>query len=215
MKKLFCILEFLLFYGFSFSHEHWIDLENFKISAGQKTKVFACSGHSFPKSSEILSERVFNGFKVITPDEKEKFFETKPDKKLKARVAEITFEKEGTYIILFSLERPPLKKSLYTAKALVTVSKGTEPKYISKSGVEIIPQKEISQLKIGEELPISIFYDGKPIITTASISINGKKNFFLKTNKNGQLTLEIKSSGKYLVTANYKSIGSSLTFFVP
>ncbi|MEW6557867.1 MAG: DUF4198 domain-containing protein [Elusimicrobiota bacterium] len=214
MKILSSVIGFLLFYSLGFCHEHWIDLENFRPSIRETTKVFACSGHNFPKSDVILSERVFNGFKVITPENKEKLYKTKPDKNLNVIVSEVFFEEEGTYIILFSLQRQPLKNPIYTAKSLVTVGQGNELKYFLKCGLEIVPEKEVSQLKLGEELPIKIFYDGKPVSLTASISINGKKNFFLRTNKDGQLILKIKSSGKYLITTSYKGIGSSLTFFI-
>jgi len=200
--------------SFVFCHEHWIDLENFSPSIGEKTKVFACSGHSFPKSNEILSERVFNGFKVISPDNKEEFYATKTDEKSKTRVVEVVFDKEGTYVILFSLQKPPLKNPLYTAKALVNVGQGKIPKNILKNGLEIVPEKEISQLKIGDELPLKIIYDEKPISLTTSISIDGKKNFFLKTNRDGELLLKIKLPGRYLITSNHKGIGASLTFFI-
>jgi|YNPNPStandDraft_1061719.scaffolds.fasta_scaffold17607_6 uncharacterized GH25 family protein len=205
---------FLLLVNFCYSHEHWIDLENFQPVVGEKIKVFACSGHSFPKSNEILGERVFDGLRVITPDNKEIVYETKPDKDLNARVSEVIFEKEGTYIVLFLLKKPPLKTPSYIAKSLVTVGAGKGLTYRLGSGLEIVPEKEISKLKIGEELLLNIFYDNKPVDLTASISINGKKNFFLKTDKGGRLVLKLKSSGKYLITTSYKGTGTSLTFYI-
>ncbi len=206
MKKIFFAILVLLFYNFGFSHEHWVDLENFSPSVGEKTKIFACSGHYFPKSDEVLSERVFNGFKIIDPDGKEKILETNPDNKLKSRVAEFTFDKEGTYIILFSLQRPPLKKQLYIAKSIVVVGKWTELKYQPADGLDIVVEKNFSQIKV--------LYEGKPVSLTVSVSINGKKNFYLRTNKDGYLPLKITSLGKYLITAEYKGVGTSLTFYI-
>lgn len=206
-KLIFTILLNLLIFNFVSSHEHWIDLENFPVSVGGKTKIFVCSGHRFPKSEEILSERIFDKLKIISPEGEEKFLETVVDKKLKMRVAEFSFDKEGTYLILFSLQRPPLRKTLYIAKSIVVIGKWSDPKYVVGHGLEIVAEKEFSKIRI--------LYEGKPISLTAFVSFNGNKNFYLKTDKNGYLPLKITLPGKYLITAEYRSVGTSLTFFVP
>ena len=215
MRKLFFTGAIIfLFCSNAFSHEHWINLENFYPIRGEKTKIFICSGHYFPKSSTVLGERLLHDTKVISPEGKEYLYKT--EEKRNHRVGEVIFESTGTYIITFSLKRPPLKEPEYWAKSIVIVEKENKDETFYKvgDGLEIVPREKISTLKKGEELPLILLYKGKPVESTLSVSVEGKKNFFLRTKKNGTAMLKIKREGRYLITAAYRGKGCSLTFCI-
>ena len=216
----------LLFHSSAFSHGHWIDLENFYPAQGEKTVIFICSGHSFPASSFALGERLLSDTGITHPsrsqrrildtaplnDMEEYTYTTKGGKK--RRAGEFVFETKGTHLVRFSLKKPPLKEPIYCAKSIVLVGNQSEDNisYALASQIEVVPEKNIFTLTKGERLPLRLLYDGKPVRSTFSISIEGKKNFFLQTNKDGLALLKITRQGRYLITSHYKGKGCSLTF---
>ncbi|MBA7495464.1 hypothetical protein ES702_06051 [subsurface metagenome] len=215
MRKLSLVWMFVfLLCSSAVSHEHWIDLEEFYPLPGEKTIVSICSGHYFPKSSVILADRLLHDMRIISPDKKEYTYETRDEKN--RRVAEVVLKSAGIHLISFSLKKPPVKEPLYFAKSIVLVGELTEDKVSYTLGclIEIVPEKDISRLKKGEELPLRLLYKGKPATSTFSISLDGKENFFLRTNKDGLALLKVTTLGRYLITAHYKGKGCSLTFCI-
>lgn len=204
---LLCFIFLISLYSSGYSHEYWIDVENFYPTKGERIKVMACSGHRFPESSEVLSERVFDGIKVIDPSGSEHTYETSVDEKLMARVAEVKVEDNGTYVITFALRRPPSRQQVYLAKSVVVVGNWSDTRQTFGSGLEFVVERDFSQIRV--------LYNGAPIATTVSVSVDGEDNFYLRSDRNGVIPLKITSSGKYLLTAYHKGTGVSLTFFVP
>ncbi len=215
MRKLALVGIFVsLFCTSVLSHEHWIDLEEFYPLPGEKTIISICTGHYFPKSTLALSERLLYDTRVISPDGERYTYETKDEKN--RRVAGLVFKSAGIHLISFSLKKPPMKEPLYFAKSIVLVKEkgGNGVSYALGCQMEIVPGKDIFTLEKGEELPLRLLYNGKPATSTFSISVDGKKNFFLRTNKNGLALLKVTSPGRYLITAHYKGKGCSLTFCI-
>jgi uncharacterized GH25 family protein len=211
--KIFLVTILLfLFPIISFSHEYWIDIQNFSPKPNEKVKIFISSGHYFPKSEGVVSERLLSDTKIITPEGEEIVYETREEKN--RRVGEFTFKEAGRYIILFSLKKPQEETPLYCGKSIVLVGEQEELNYTSGRYIEIIPLKGISSLKKGEILPIKILYNKQPIKVTFNISIEGKKNFSISSDEEGIAKLKIDRSGRYLITANYKGKGASLTFYI-
>lgn len=212
MKKIFLILVFFLFSKISFSHEVWIDLENFTPEKNEKTKIFICSGHYFPKSEQAIDEKILHNTKIITPSRKVFEYSTKKSKNL--REGEYRFEEEGTYLILLSIKRPVTQEPVYLSKAIVSVGRESDFQYTAEQELEIIPLKNISLIKKGDTLPLKILFDRKPAKVTLNISVEGKKNFSISSNEKGEAELKINNFGRYLIFTNYKGKGCSLTFYV-
>ena len=215
MRKLSLVWMFVFLLSSSaLSHEHWIDPEDFYPVPGEKTVISICSGHYFPKSSFALANRLLDDTRIIGQDGKEYAYETRSEEN--RRVGEFSFESAGIHLITFSLMKPLLKELLYSAKSIVLVGKPTEDKISYTTGclIEIVPGKDIFSLKRDEELPLKLLYNGKPTRSTFSISVNGKKNYFLQTNREGIARLKITAKGRYLITSSYKGKRCSLTFCI-
>lgn len=197
----------LMTHGVCYSHEHWIDIQNFNPKPGERVTIFACSGHEFPKSSQILSPRVFEGMRITRPDGSERVLESRPDEVSKALVTEFTPDHEGTYVVLFTLRKPPANQVIYVAKALFSVGRKTPTEHRYGTGLEFAVEES--------PLRIRVLEDGVPVSLTVSVSIDGRKNFFLKSARDGTVPIKTDQSGRYLLTANRMGKGASLTFYIP
>ena len=206
------ILVLLLLFSGGSAHEHWIDLEDFSPGVGDSVGIFICSGHYFPRSKHVLGDRLLCDMKVIGPGGKEQGFSTAQVEE--KRAGRFVFDVGGTHIVTFSLRRPPLKEPEYRATSLVCVGDGesAETKFDNGTGLEIVPGKNPCALDRDEKLPLQLLYLGKPVGSTLSISIEGEKNFFLRTHESEPALLDARRPGKYLVTAHYRKKGCSLTF---
>ena len=209
-KKLF-ILIFAIFTNFiCFAHEHWIDLETFAPTLQQKVKVFVRSGHNFPKGEFVLGKNFLKELKVLTPDKKLQTFLLEQEKD--ARTTYVVFDTTGSYVLYFVVCRPPENEEIYFGKSIVSIKQQNIISTPVGSKLEIVFKQE--SVQINNKILFQVLFEGKPIKTTVSVSIDGKKNFFVQTDKEGVFNLDIKYPGKYLLTTSYKKYGSSLTFFV-
>jgi uncharacterized GH25 family protein len=206
-------LAYLSALASAFAHEHWIDLENFHPGKGEKAKIFICSGHYFPKSSATLSERVLHTT-MVKPDGEIIAYTTIEEKN--RRAGELIFESTGAYIIRFFLKKPQLKEPLYWASSIVIVEAENEDTgfYSLGNGLEIVPQKKISDLRKGDTLPLILLYDGKRVGSTLSVSPEDGKSYFMRTKKTRPALIKIEGRGKYLIRAKHKGKACSLTFSI-
>jgi nickel transport protein len=92
---------------------------------------------------------------------------------------------------------------------------------------EVVPQKDPTTLRAGDEFSVKVIFDGKPlegaIITTGGAHTSDTKDV-LKTDKDGVANVTIEKSGPQLVKASYKtainddpdadvlSVASTITF---
>jgi hypothetical protein len=210
-RKLFTLLFIISTNFLCFAHEHWIDLETFEPNLGQKTKVFVRSGHNFPKGEFVLGKNLLKELKVLTPDKKLQTFLLEQEKD--ARTAYVVFNTNGSYILYFVVSRPPENEEVYFGKSIVNIKEQTSVSTKVGNKLEIVLKQE--GLQINKKIPFQVLFEEKPTKTTVSVSIDGKKNFFVQTDKEGIGYLELKYPGKYLLTTSYKKYGCSLTFFVP
>lgn len=211
-----CATWFLfLLVGRVSAHEHWLDIGNFQPAAGEKARILICSGHTFPKSTIILRDRLLHSMEVIRPDGKAVAYQPTAEKTCWA--AEFSLESAGAYIITFSLKKPQLKEPLYWAKAILIVGAGedNENLYTVGKGLEIVPGRKLSELKKGETMPLTVFYNGSPVDASLSILPEAGKIMFLSTSSDRPAVLKIAREGRYLVTASYGGKGCALTFAVP
>ena len=100
-------------------------------------------------------------------------------------------------------------------KSIILTGMETEPvNYSSGGGLEIVPCIGLSEINVVDDMPLRILYNNEPVKGTLSISIDGKKNFSLKTDADGRTTLSVKRSGDYMLYVTRGSQGSSLTFHI-
>lgn len=216
MKKGLLIgLGIILLCRVAWAHEHWIDLDRCNFTQGEKATISISSGHYFSKSELALSDRLLSDTKIIGPDKKEHVFSTQEGEK--SRTSEHSFKTAGTHVITFTLKKPPVDEPLYWAKSIVFV--GTDKNddinlYRTGVGLEIVPGKSLSTIKTGEKLPLRLLYNGEPVASAFSVSVQGKADFSLLTDKAGVAMLKIKKEGKYFITAPYQGMGCSLTFCI-
>ncbi len=209
-KKVFISIFLVFVNAFCFAHEHWIDLETFEPQVGQKIKVFVKSGHNFPKGELVLNKRFLKEIKLITPDKNTKSYELEQEKD--ARTTYIVFDTTGSYVLYFSVTRPPEDEEVYFGKSVVSIKERSD--VISEVGSKLEIVSKQTNIQLNKKAVFQVLFDKKPIKTTVSVSIEGKKNFFVQTDKNGVFYLDIKHSGRYLLTTSYKKYGCSLTFFL-
>lgn len=198
----------------AFAHEHWIDMSDFYPDANTVQKVFICSGHSFPESSIALKDRVLHDAHIIAPDGTVKAFEYVDG--TKKRSAEVSFQTNGIHKVGFVLKQPQMKEPLHWAKALVVVDKKNDNPdlYVTKKGLEIALKGTISTLTKGDQLPLTVLYNGKQVDARLSIQPEQGKSIILSTTSKRPAILSISQSVRYLITTSYKGKSCSLTFAV-
>ncbi len=225
MRKLLIPVLMLSFMaaGTAYCHYSWVDFDNFSPLPGAEVKIFLCNGHYFPKSEIALKDRLITDKKIISCEGNISTFTTVAEKTI--RKGSVVFEDAGTHVVTFSLMKPVKKEPLFCAKSIITVGSGVEEDFSYELGqvFEIVPQKAISLLKEGDSLPLKLLYKGKPLKSSLLVTVMldkpvllfiTKKNFTLGTGSDGKGVLRIKKAGKYLVTAEHKGRGCSLTFYV-
>jgi hypothetical protein len=198
----------------AWAHEHWVDLEDFHPAAGATSKVFVCSGHGFPKSSTLLKKRLLHDLTARVAGGEAVPYEIRQDGK--RWTGEVAFKTAGVSIVSFSLKRPPLKEPLYQARTIVVVGGGKddETQYGTMPGLIIVPGSQIHELKKGDELPLTVLYNGERVKARLTISPAGGRSSFLRTTTDRAALLKINKGGRYLVTTDYKGKGASLLFSV-
>lgn len=211
---IFISLFLLVFANPVLGHEHWLSVDKFYPPVNQKIEIFISSGHYFPDSELLLEKRLIHDTIIIDTKGEKMTYEIQPEGK--RWVSEVVFESSGTYVLSYNLRKPPQKEPIYYAKCIVLVEGGEEniSLYELGTGLEIIPRGKICSLKKGDKLPVQVLLDGNGIGISVQVSIDGKKNFHLRSDKNGNLLVPIKAQGAYLLTCNYMGKGASLTFAV-
>ncbi len=210
MKKIFIILFLTATLVNVFSHIHWIDVDNFNPELNDKIEIMICSGHYFPKSSFALNEKLICETKLF--DEiGEKFYTVISSEKY--LIGNFIFADDETKLITFQLKKPQMKDPLFWAKSII-YGCNDSGNYLLGKGLEITPLSKISLINKNDKLPLKITFNGKPVQTSLAVSIDGKKNFFLKINKEGMGYLNVKKVGKYLLSCENNGKECSLTFFI-
>ena len=211
MKKIFIILFLAATLTNVFSHIHWIDVDNFNPKLNDKIEIMICSGHNFPKSSFALDQNLICETKLFDEISEISYTVNSADKYL---IGNFIFADDETKLITFQLKKPQMKESLFWAKCII-YGNNDSGNYLLGKGLEITPLSKISLINKNEKLPLKVTYNGKPVQTSIAVSIDGKKNFFLKINKEGMGYLKVKKAGKYLLSCGNKGKECSLTFFIP
>lgn len=226
----------IFFFGFqqAFSHDTWLEpKENGLIVAyghGDKrdaydpekvkeAKAFDCKGEAFPveigrqKEAALLSSKEKPTTVTVLFDGGYGVKTTDGWKKITKR------EAAGKFTIVEAL------KSRKYAKALLTPCEA----FSKPVGLvfEIVPEKDPFAIKPGEQLPITVLLDGKPVegaVIRAGEAGHSESKDTLKSDKDGKASVLIEKPGPQLIFASHKaplkddpdadilSLGASLTF---
>lgn len=210
------------------AHLFWLIPEPAVSETGKPVQVEIGFGHKFPKDEELKAERL-QFFKVIGPDGKEL-----PLKQLSAVRSEFIPTMNGTYLVVAQMrpgfvsrtpegmkmaskkEAPTASNCFrfdFAAKTLVTIGP-TAPGF-DRSGpasVEIIPLTSPAALKVGEELPVRVLFQGKPLANVEIKATHDRwqdlKEMFAvtgKTDAQGEYRLKLATPGQWLVAVYHKT----------
>ncbi len=213
MRRFFIILFPLLLPFGAGAHEHWIDVECFYPDPAQEVDVRLCSGHHFPKSAFVLKDQVVSAVAWRSPDGTEAPIETREGEK--ERVGTVTSAIPGAHLVSFVLKRPRAPQPSYEGKAIVVVGSETGvDAYARGHGLELVPQRLLSDVAPGDVLPVSLCLDGREVAGPVSASRAGGKTSLLTTDVDRPAQLKLSGPGRYLVTASHNGRGCSLVFMV-
>lgn len=196
------------------AHEHWVDADHFYPGAGETVTVHVCSGHYFPKSLFCLKDNVLDGVTARCSDSATVDVKTTED--AKQRTGVIAFRSAGAHMICFRLKRPQARTPSYEGKALLVVgeAKDAPSGYVIGAGLELVPEKPVSRLAPGDDLPLTVRMDGIRIGATLSVCAEAGGTSSYRTTPDRPAAVKLGKSGRYLVTASHKGRGCSLVFDV-
>ena len=235
LSKALCLSAFLLLSGASVSmaHEIWAIAEN--PQEGQPLVAVLGYGHDFPNGEEIAEARLPIFFPLQVIDAKGQEMALKPgDKNFKA-VTEKSVEK-GTYMILTgykptfwskgpegSVMKPKnevpgattCERYSRAAKGIINIG-GAADDFVTKpvgTKLEIVPLVNPGKVKVGQDFPIQVLNDGKPLsraqvkgITEGNrLAEAGNRDFFGITDKDGKLTMIPMKSGAWTLAVEVKA----------
>jgi uncharacterized GH25 family protein len=233
MKKpslviLVAVFCFLLSASWAQAHMLWLIPDKDAPQVNEAIQVEVCFGHKFPKDEELKEGRL--GFiKAVGPDGQEVAL-----KKISTATYAFTPPSAGAYLISAKLApgfvtrtaqgmKMQTKKGLPDAKncfhfdmggkTIVNVGGQTQGfDRSSRSALEIVPLKNVNDLKIGETLPVRIIFQGKPLagaeVTLTFETWADPKNPFAlrgKTDDKGEFLVKLDKPGRWLLVASHKT----------
>ena len=219
LSKVFCLAVIMVLSGVSvaMAHEIWAIAEN--PAEGKPLVAVLGYGHDFPNGEEIAAERLSIFYPIKVVDSKGNELAVKPGDKNFKSVTENPVEK-GTYLILTGYKPTYWSKGpegsvmkamnevpgatdcerySRSAKGIVNIG-GVSDDFVTKpvgTKLEIVPLVNPGQVKVGQEFPIQVLYDSKPLrnaqvkgtIAGNKYFENGNRDFFALTNKDGKATM--------------------------
>ncbi len=211
--------------GAAGAHDLWLSCPQAK--AGQKLVIEMGYGHKFPQS-EPLDPKLVDELYVIGPQGK---ISTSPLAGMKYQSARPLAQ--GSYLVVGSskpqwyslspdgwVNKPKNQvpeaircvRAVKYAKTLVNL--GGKPGQVSKpvgQPLEIVPLADPAALKAGDELPVQVLLNGKPLAkaevmaTFAGFSREGAMAFYAKTDDKGLVKVKLWHPGRWLVRTGHKT----------
>ena len=227
---------FFLNSNLAMAHDLWLNVDNHYPEAGEKTTVKVVFGHNFPYYDILINKKDLTGFSYLCPDgeirELEKTWVEKQEGskegygyKTGALASEITIDKKGTYVVVAHRKIKGDKEHVTSekyAKSIIIAAKGND--IVSKPfghRIEIVPLKNPSDIKPGDEFPVRLLFEGKPLSTYLYATYAGYFSedepfpLFTKSNEEGVAYIKISQPGIWMFVCNHKvDFSASLTFKV-
>lgn len=235
LSKAMCLAVVMFLSGVSaaMAHDIWAIAEN--PAEGKPMVAVLGYGHNFPKGEVIDQERlpIFYPIKVV--DSKGNELAMKPGAENFKAVTEKPVEK-GSYLILtgymptFWSKGPegwvmkpknevPGAESCerYTraAKGIVNIGGASDDSVTKPVGtkLEIVPLVNPAKVKVGQDFPIQVLYEGKPLANADVKGIvegnkyidQGNHDFLGTTDKNGKITMAPIKGGNWILMVEVKN----------
>jgi uncharacterized GH25 family protein len=233
MKKrylvlLVAVLSFLWSASLTQAHMFWLNLNHYTAKAGEPVQVKIGFGHHFPKGEKIKGERL-GSVKAVGPDGHEVAL-----RKISPSRYEFVPPAAGVYLISAQLvsgfvTRTPHGMKLRTKKgvpdasfcfhfdmaAKTLISVGAPQQGFDRRArhtLEIIPQKNLYNLKVGDTLPVKVMFQGRPLqgakvrFTHDGWSDHHKALATLgQTDAQGEIQVKLDKPGRWLLIASHKT----------
>lgn len=231
---------FLLFATNALGHTFYIQSSRYHVNEGKKTPLFFCYGHHVPVDDGLRADKL-KSIQVHSPSGNIKEIDIRRETSLHSYMisydepgtyilsAQTNPGYYTVYIDKKGRERHTIKpksavldkadkilKSLYSnqyAKSYVVCEKAS-PDFPSRIGLplELVPLNDISTLKPGDNLELSVYYMGKPYTgkgtldaTADGFSTESENNFFEKKSVSGsRMTLPVPEGGRWFVRYSIK-----------
>ena len=196
------------------AHDSWIDVSDGYPEPGDTLQVHVCSGHYFPKSETAVKDNVIDRFEARLSGNEPVPIRTVSKNKRRAGV--LVVKTDGVYVLELTLKRPKATTPAFEARTLVVVNPEADNPgaYVRGEGLELFPGSAVSDLKVGDDLPLWLALDGERIAGSLTVTPENGRTAYLKAAPAEPAVLRIRSFGKYLVTATVKGRGCSLVFVV-
>lgn len=235
------LLNIFLIFVFSFinsnlvmAHDLWINVDNHNPEVGGKTTAKIVFGHNFPYYDILITRDKLTAFSCLCPDGQVKEVERTWEDKTKetnegysytigALAGEITIDQKGTYVIAASRKVKGDRKHVTSekyGKSIIIAEQGN--KVISNPlnhRIEIIPLKNPMEIKPGDEFPVKVLFEGKPLPTYVYATYAGYYSeddpfpVSTRSNEDGIAYIKINQAGIWLLVCSFKvDFSASLTF---
>ncbi len=232
MKKVYVITVLSLLCALFFSttakaHDLWLYASEYYPEAGEKIQVKVIFGHNFPFEDILIPKEQISGFSYVTPSGEKRLitnvWEDRKGERKGSLVAEIALS-EGSYIVAAGRIRKGNKSQVPSekyGKAIVVVNNKNTENLSSPLGhrIEIIPLKNPRDVRAGEDFPVKILFEGKPLSTYVYATYAGYWSesepfpVITKSDQNGNAYIKITKPGLWMVVCNHKiDFSASLTF---
>jgi uncharacterized GH25 family protein len=225
---IFLLALVFIWTGKAEAHIFWLVTDEATPEVGKPVDVEIGFGHKFPRDEEIKAERL-QFIKVLGPGGQEV-----PLKKNSTVKYEFVPPAAGTYVVAAQMlpgfvTRTPQGMKMQTKQGVpdanlcfrfdfatkTLVSAGKKPAGFDqsmKSSLEVVPEKAPASMKVGDELPVKVVFQGKPLadaeIKVTNDQWNDTKDPFAlkaKTDAQGEFKLKLDKPGKWLVIASHKT----------
>jgi uncharacterized GH25 family protein len=214
-------------------HDYWIMPESFRHKGNDVTEAAFTQGHHYFDLEEVPDISKYR-ISMVTPQNREIPL-SYSRVEAKAAWISIPLAGPGTYVISAASTAPGyfcqttdgwktgrksehenvLKAGKYvkSVKSFVTVERPTDSyKMLLGHTIEIIPQKNPTELKVGQILPILVLYQGRPVADVPVFGIyegykpkdHSDQPVKTTTKENGIAEVKLSRAGKWLVYAKYE-----------
>mgnify|MGYP000283004616 CR=1 FL=1 len=235
LKTFFVISSCLLFASTAFCHSLFIQSSRYHVHEGKRSPLFFCYGHHVPVDDGVRGKKL-KALQVLSPSGKVRDIKVRDETSLHSYMVNydevgtyvLSAETNPGYYTVYidkkGHERHTIKpksaisgkadkilKSLYSKQYTKTyvVCDTPSPDFPARVGLplELVPSKDISTLKSGEDLELAIYFKGKPYegegtwdATVNGFSTEAENNFYHKTTVSGsKLSVPVPEAGRWFV----------------
>lgn len=228
-------LMFLVAPSLAMAHSLFIQSGRYHVSKGKGTPLFFCFGHHFPVDDAVRYKKL-NYVKITAPNETEKEVALRDEKSLHSYVIKydepgtyvLSAETNPGYFAMYTDKKgrkrhslKPMTTFVDNAQSIETSMRSSQwtktyvvcdvpsekfPGYIGLP-MEIVPDSDPSQFKLGDTVSFRIMNDGKPYeadgvldATYGGFSTEAEDMYIPRTEvKDGKFSIPIDQSGRWFV----------------